>query len=68
MSRDTSERSTILDIGRNLLFNISKNSPVKKKNEQKFKQGRWTSEEHSLFISEILKSGIRNWKKVIIFI
>jgi len=29
-----------------------------------FREGRWTKEEHSLFINETLKFGIKNWKKV----
>ena len=27
-------------------------------------EGRWTDKEHRLFISEILRIGIKNWKQV----
>jgi hypothetical protein len=27
-------------------------------------EGRWTRDEHNQFISEILRIGIKNWKKV----
>jgi len=38
----------------------------RKKNYSKSKVngGKWTSDEHNTFISEILKIGINNWKKV----
>ncbi len=31
---------------------------------RKQNDGRWTEEEHNIFISEILRIGIKNWKKV----
>jgi hypothetical protein len=33
----------------------------------KFREGRWSKEEHAIFIEETLKIGIKNWKKVICF-
>jgi len=42
-------------------INKSKNIINKNTNE-----GRWTKEEHDKFISEILRIGIHNWKKVYI--
>lgn len=33
-------------------------------NMRKVHEGRWTKEEHRVFVEEILKFGIRNWKKV----
>jgi hypothetical protein len=29
-----------------------------------FREGRWTKEEHNIFINETLRIGIKNWKKV----
>ena len=38
---------------------------VKKANRRRnINEGRWTEEEHSIFIQEVLNLGIHNWKKV----
>jgi hypothetical protein len=30
----------------------------------KHREGRWSREEHKIFLEEIIKIGIKNWKKV----
>lgn len=41
---------------------INQTQKIIKKNTN---EGRWTADEHDKFISEILRIGIHNWKKVI---
>jgi hypothetical protein len=36
----------------------------KNSNNDCFNDGRWSKQEHIIFVSLILKFGIRNWKKV----
>ena len=33
-------------------------------NKSNFNDGRWSKEEHNIFVYEILRHGIQNWKKV----
>lgn len=33
-----------------------------------FNYGRWTQEEHNLLIEDVLVNGIKNWKKVSLFL
>ena len=40
-------------------------SVKKTKRKHNMREGRWTKEEHSIFLEEIFKIGIKNWKKVI---
>ncbi len=49
----------------NKIFGIEKMKNPKF-SSRKIKEGRWTREEHSIFISEVLRIGIKNWKKVFI--
>lgn len=53
------------------IFDISKVPEDAQKNfkkidlkNQQFREGRWTKEEHNSFVNEILRVGIKNWKKV----
>jgi hypothetical protein len=45
----------------------NKISVKKTSRRQNINEGRWTDEEHSIFIEEILNLGINNWKKVMLF-
>ena len=48
------------------LFKVSKQmegSPIKFC-QGKHREGRWSREEHKIFLDEIIKIGIKNWKKV----
>jgi hypothetical protein len=53
--------------GKTPLFNIQKLGTISEKKEN-FQHGRWTQEEHFTFIDEVMKNGIRNWKRVIKFL
>jgi hypothetical protein len=46
------------------LINETKISKNLENRNGKINIGRWTKEEHSLFVNEVLKNGIKNWKKV----
>jgi hypothetical protein len=35
---------------------------------KKITEGRWTKNEHKIFLDVVLKNGIRNWKKVKYFL
>jgi len=43
-------------------FNIER---ANSKEFLQYREGRWTKEEHNIFLEETLSIGIKNWKKVI---
>lgn len=45
------------------IFGVIK-SNGKNQGHVEYNEGRWTKNEHQVFISQILKCGIKNWKKV----
>ena len=49
---------------RKKLFRIVRNEEVNISLAPIVKQGRWTQNEHKLFLELVIKYGTRNWKKV----
>lgn len=46
------------------IFRVVRNEEVNTYLAPIVKQGRWTQNEHNLFLELVIKYGIRNWKKV----
>lgn len=46
------------------LFYVVKIQKTKIRKHISFNEGRWSKQEHLLFIQEMFKYGINNWKKV----
>lgn len=47
------------------IFGVTKVNEIKTSYSGKnVNEGRWTKEEHAMFVSEVLRIGIKNWKKL----
>jgi hypothetical protein len=47
------------------IFSVVRNEDKERKSiGVGYNEGRWTKSEHKIFVSEVLTTGIKNWKKV----
>jgi hypothetical protein len=59
-------RSSYKSLVKEKPFIIEKNSCFRQNNENGkwYRAGRWTDEEHQIFLKQMLKIGLKNWKEV----
>ncbi len=66
ISSADSQTSNSTETGKrkNLFYITKTNNENKHKTVENYREGKWSIEEHKLFIEEMLKVGIKDWKKV----